>query len=102
MMYRKHIDNEYSQISLEYMHKQALKIAPLKKELGKLAYKEMEPFKSRAVGDKFVWATESMKENDFNPYKAQFIHHSLSLGIAHGPNGGTDKGLYGKRKIHYV
>jgi len=103
-MYRKKIDNEYSQISLEYMHKQAYKIAPLKKELGKLKYKKMEPFSKAAQTSegKFIWATQTMTEDDFNPYKSQFIHHSSSLCITHKPKGGTENGLYGKRVIHYV
>ena len=100
-MYRKRLENKYAQLPLEYMFKHAYKIVPLKKELGKLKYKDMAPFSS-APGDKFLWATESMSEEDFNPYKSQFVHHSASLGIAHKPNGGTENGLYGKRTIHYV
>jgi len=100
-MYRSKIDNEYAQVSLEYMYKQALKITPLKKDLGGLKYKEMEPF-NKASGDKFIWATETMTYEDFNPYKSQFIHHSSSLGIAHKPNAGSTNGLYGKRKVHYT
>ena len=100
-MYRKRLENEYAQLPLEYMFKHAYKIVPLKKELGKLKYKDMAPFSS-APGDKFLWATESMSEEDFNPYKSQFVHHSASLGIAHKPNDGTENGLYGKRTIHYV
>jgi hypothetical protein len=108
-MYRAKIDNEYSQLSLEYMYKQALKIAPLKKELGKLKYKDMEPFSKAAVTSegKFIWATQTMSEDDFNPYKSQFVHHSINIdgasnAIANSSNAGKEQGLYGKRKIHYV
>lgn len=105
-MYREKIDNEYSQIPLEYMYKQAYKIVPLKKELGKLKYKEMEPF-SKASGDKFIWATEAMTAEDFNPYKSQYVHHSINMygttnAIANSSNAGNENGLYGKRRVHYV
>lgn len=101
-MYRRNIDTEYSQIPLEYMHQQAVKIVPLKAlEEAKSSYKNMEPF-CKASGKKLTWATQEMKEDDFKPYKAQFSHHSSTAGIAHHPNRGEENILYGKRDIHYV
>lgn len=102
MIYRKNIDTEYSQIPLEYMHQQAVKIAPLKAlEETKSSYKDMEPF-CKASGKKLIWATQEMNADDFKPYKAQFSHHSSTAGIAHHPNRGEENILYGKRDIHYV
>lgn len=101
-MYRKSVDTEYSQIPLEYMHKQAAKMVPLKAlEEPKTSYKVMEPF-CKASGKKLTWATQEMSEDDFRPYKTQFSHHSSTAGIAHHPNVGEENILYGKRDVYYV
>ena len=107
-MYRKKIDSEYSEVSLDYMHYNASKIAPYEKSIIELAYREMLPFVNAAVTkeEKLHWAVEEMDAKAFHPYKSNFIHHSINVdgakAIASAGNEGTQEGFYGSRKIYYV
>ena len=95
-MYRKHLDTEYSQIPLEYMHQKAKEVAPFR-EMPYLSYKEIDILYNNK--DEII----SLNPEVYKEIKPQFFHHSITVSVANEANSTDDvKEFYGKRKIYYM
>ncbi|MDY0120418.1 MAG: DUF2235 domain-containing protein [Sulfurimonas sp.] len=92
-MHRGHVDTEYSQIPLEYMHNFAKRYISLK-ELPPLSYKKIEVLQKEKV--------LALDKEYLKTIKAKFLHHSAQVNIAHRANRGKENILYGQRTVHYV